>query len=158
MNLYLALKLVHIAAAVVFLGNIVTGLFWHRHAERNGDPALLAHTMDGIIASDRWFTIPGVVVLTASGIAAAVLGHLPLLRTGWIAGAIVLITISGIAFAWRVAPLQRRLRDKARVGMHGAGFDPAGYRDAARRWEAWGAVALLTPVAALVLMVLKPGS
>ena len=28
--MYLTLKLIHIAAVVIFLGNIITGLFWHR--------------------------------------------------------------------------------------------------------------------------------
>ena len=51
--MYLALKLLHVVAVIVFLGNITTGLFWHAHAARTRDPKLLAHTMDGIIRSDR---------------------------------------------------------------------------------------------------------
>ena len=35
-------------------------------------------------------------------------------------------------------------------------FDYARYHSLALRWEVWGAVALLTPVAGLALMVLKP--
>jgi len=35
-------------------------------------------------------------------------------------------------------------------------FDHAAYRALALRWELWGAAALLTPAAGLVLMVLKP--
>ena len=36
------------------------------------------------------------------------------------------------------------------------GFDYERYSALALRWEIWGAVALLTPVAGLALMVLKP--
>ncbi len=36
------LKLLHVAAAIVFLGNILTGLYWHAHAERTADPRFLA--------------------------------------------------------------------------------------------------------------------
>jgi uncharacterized membrane protein len=32
--MYLWLKLIHILAVVMFIGNIVTGVFWHRHARR----------------------------------------------------------------------------------------------------------------------------
>lgn len=153
--MYLALKLLHVAAVIVFLGNITTGLFWHAHAARTRDPKLLAHTMDGIIRSDRLFTLPGVLVIIAAGVALAVYGHFPLLRTGWILWTLVLFAISGFVFGARVAPLQRELKAIADRGMQG-GFDYSRYHSLALRWEIWGAVALLTPVAGLALMVLKP--
>ena len=153
--MYLALKLLHVAAVIVFLGNITTGLFWHAHAARTRDPKLLAHTMQGIIRSDRLFTLPGVLVIIAAGIALAIHGHFPLLRTGWILWTLILFAISGVVFAARIAPLQRELKAIAERGMHGT-FDYSRYRALALRWELWGAVALLTPVAGLALMVLKP--
>jgi len=154
--MYLALKFLHIAAVVMFIGNITTGLFWHRLAARTRDPRLLAHTMDGIIRSDRLFTIPSVVVIVVTGILAATHGHLPLLRTGWIACSILLFTISGLVFLFSVVPLQRQLRDLARDGTTSTEFDYAHYHARALRWEYWGALALLTPLAAMALMVLKP--
>jgi uncharacterized membrane protein len=153
---YLTLKLIHIAAVVLFLGNITTGLFWKAHGDRSRDPRLIAHVLEGIIRSDRWFTIPGAVVIVIAGVAAAVLGRLPLLGTGWIRWSLVLFAISGLAFMWQVAPLQRRLLALARAAADPAGFDWALYRRLSRRWEFWGAVALLTPALALALMVLKP--
>ena len=97
--MYLALKLLHVAAVIVFLGNITTGLFWHAYAARTRDPKLLAHTMDGIIRSDRLFTLPGVLLIIATGVGLAAYGHFPLLRTGWILWTLVLFAISGIVFA-----------------------------------------------------------
>ena len=154
--MYLLLKLLHIIAVIAFLGNITTGLFWHAHAARSRDPRLLAFTMDGIIRSDRWFTLPGVAVIILSGVAAAVVGDYPLLGTGWIAWTLMLFAVSCIAFVLRVAPLQKQLRELAALGAESGQFDYAPYAHVARRWELWGAVALLTPVAGLVLMVLKP--
>ena len=154
--MYLPMKLLHIVAVIAFLGNIATGLFWHLHAARTRDARLLAHTMDGIIKSDRLFTIPGVVVIVATGILAAVAGGLPLLRTGWILWTLVLFTLSGLIFMAFVGPLQRRLLALAQAGAGMGGFDYEGYAKVARRWEFWGAAALLTPSAGLVLMVLKP--
>ncbi|HEY7840612.1 MAG TPA: DUF2269 family protein [Gammaproteobacteria bacterium] len=153
--MYLGMKLLHVAAVIIFLGNIITGLFWHRHAARTRDPRILAHTMDGIIRSDRWFTIPGVVLIIIFGVAAAVLAGLPLLRTGWILWSLILFTLSGVAFMWKVAPLQRQLRDLALAGMN-SGFDYDAYHRLAGRWEFWGGIALATPLTALVLMVMKP--
>lgn len=154
--MYLLLKLLHVAAVIAFLGNITTGLFWHAHAARTRDPKLLAHAMDGIIRSDRLFTVPGVIVIIFSGVAAAIYGNFPLLRTGWILWTLVAFSVSGLIFVLRVAPLQRQLRALAEAGEQSGAFEYAMYRSLAVRWEAWGAVALLTPVAGLVLMVLKP--
>ncbi len=152
--MYLILKLLHVVSVVAFLGNITTGLFWHAHAARTRDARILAHTMDGIIRSDRIFTIPGVVGIVITGIAASVIGEYPILGTGWIRWTIILFAISGVLFAWRVAPLQRRLHTMAASGA--GGFDWDRYRAIALRWEIWGAAALVTPAAGLVLMVLKP--
>ena len=104
--MYSFLKFVHLVAVVLFLGNIVTGVFWHVHAARTRDPKLLAHTVDGIIRSDRWFTIPGVVGLVGAGVGLAILGQLPLLRTGWILWSVIALGISGVIFAMRVSYYQ----------------------------------------------------
>ena len=108
--MYLLVKLLHIAAVIAFLGNIATGLFWHAHAARSRDPKLLGAVLDGIIRSDRIFTVPGVIAIVATGFAAAILGSFPILRTGWIFWAIVLFSVSGLIFALRVAPLQNCLQ------------------------------------------------
>jgi uncharacterized membrane protein len=154
--MYLLAKLLHIIAVVLFLGNIATGLFWHAHAARTKDARLLAHTMDGIIRSDRLFTVPGVVLIIVTGVVAAIEANLSLLRTGWILWTLVLFLVSGAIFMIRVAPLQRRLRAHAQAAMQADTFDYAAYRALALRWELWGAAALVTPFAGLVLMVLKP--
>lgn len=150
--MYLLLKLVHIAAVIAFLGNITTGLFWHRLAARSGDPKLLAFTMDGIIRSDRLFTVPGVVLIIGAGIGLALVAGLPLLRTGWILWTLVLFMVSGAAFMAKVAPLQRRMLALARSER----FDAGAYAALTHEWELWGAIALGTPLVGLALMILKP--
>lgn len=156
--MYLWLKLIHVIAVIAFLGNITTGLFWHSHAARTRDPRLLAHTMAGIIRSDRLFTNPGAFLIVAAGIAAAIAGGHPILRTGWIFWTLMLFIVSGLSFMLRVVPLQRRLRALAETGVRDGSFDFDSYHRLARQWEMWGAVALLTPLAGLALMVLKPGA
>lgn len=154
--MYLILKLVHVVAVVLFLGNITTGIFWKAHADRSKDPRIIAHTMLGIIRSDRWFTIPGVVLIIAAGVGGAVVGGLPIFGTAWILWSLILFSISGIAFMWQVVPLQRRMHEMMSRATDGAAPDWALYHRLSRRWELWGGLALVTPVAALILMVLKP--
>ncbi len=154
--MYLLLKLIHVAGVVLFLGNIVTGVFWHQHAWRTRDPRLLAHTMAGIIRSDRLFTTPGVLIIAIAGVAAAMAGRIPILGTGWILWSIVLFVISGAVFGTRIAPLQRQLLALARAGVEQPPFNEASYTQLAARWKIWAAVATLAPVIAAALMVLKP--
>jgi len=153
---YLAVKVFHIAAVVLFLGNITTGIFWKEHADRTRDPRIIAHMLEGLIRSDRLFTIPGVIAIVIGGVGAAMMGHLPILRTGWILWSLVLFTLSGFAFSAQVAPLQRRMMNLMRSAAESGAPDWAAYLALSRSWGFWGAVALLAPVGAMVLMVLKP--
>src|ERR1700687_943520 len=106
MDMYLLIKLLHVIAVVAFLGNIVTGLFWHAHAARTRDPKLLAHTIEGIVRADRLVPLPGIIGVIATGVAAAIYGNLPILRTGWILWTLILFIASGLIFMIRVAPAQ----------------------------------------------------
>jgi uncharacterized membrane protein len=154
--MYFWLKLVHVLGVVMFLGNIVTGVFWHKHAERTRDARLIAHTMAGVIRSDRLFTMPGVMVILASGIFAAIQGGFPILGTGWILWTLVLFAISGLTFMIRLAPLQRAMHQYAESAARSGAFDYAGYHRLSKQWDFWGAVATITPLLGLALMVLKP--
>lgn len=154
--MYLWLKLIHVLAVVMFVGNVVTGVFWHKHAEKTRDPKLLAHTMDGVIRSDRLFTMPGVLVIIASGVLAAIQGGFPLLGTPWILWTLVLFGISGAVFGMRLAPLQRRMRAHAQAAVKTGAFDYVAYHRLSRQWDFWGFVATATPLIGLALMVLKP--
>ena len=154
--MYLWLKALHLVAVVLFLGNIITGVFWHRHAARTRDPHLLAHTVQGVIRSDRLFTMPGVFAIIASGVLAAIEAGLPILKTGWILWSLVLFAVSGLMFGLQVAPLQKKLLALAQAGSSQGSFDYDAYHRLAVRWEIMGAIATLTPLAALFLMVTKP--
>lgn len=151
---YLGLKLIHVLAVSLFLGNITTGIFWKANADRTRNPVVIGYMLEGIIRADRIFTLPPILFILIGGIGAAIVGNLPILRTGWIFWSIVLFTISGIAFMAQVGPLQRKML--AFVRQPGEELDWEGYRALSRRWEIWGAVALAAPALAVVLMVMKP--
>lgn len=151
--MYHVLQVVHVFAVILFMGNIITGLFWKFHADGTRNPIIVAHTIRGLIRADRWFTVPGVVVITVAGILAAIQAGLPLLRTGWILWSIVAFSLSGVAFAWKVAPLQRQL---LLLSDNSADLDWSAYRSKSLQWELWGLFATLTPAAAVILMVWKP--
>ena len=155
MTVFLWLKLVHVLAVIVFVGNIAVGIFWKDIADRTGDPRIIAHTLRGIIGADRVFTIPAILVLIAAGVATALAEHNSILGTGWILWAIVLFVIAGLAFM-PVSRLQRQLRSVAEDGVKTGAFDTDRYHSLTARWNFWGILALILPLGAVALMVLKP--
>lgn len=154
--MYIALKVLHVAAVVIFLGNLVTGILWKMHGDQTEDPVIIRHTVAGLIRADRWFTIPGVVLILIGGFGAAMVGGLPLIRTKWILIGIVLFTLSGAAYMGRVVPVQRRMLQVARSGVETGQLDWEKYRALTRSWNVWGTIALLTPVLAMIAMIAKP--
>ena len=154
MNLYPLLKLVHIVAVIIFLGNIITGLFWMKQADKTKDLNIISFTIKGIRDSDRLFTIPGVIIILIGGFGAALHNSIPLLKTGWIFWPIVLFSISGIAFGWKLAPLQKEIY-KLTATAENESFDWGVYKRKLHEWEQWGLVAMLTPAIAVAMMVLK---
>jgi uncharacterized membrane protein len=152
---YLFLKALHVVSVVLFLGNIITGVFWKRHADRGGDLRARAQALDGIIRSDSWFTVPGVLLIIATGVALAQIAHLPLLRTFWIGWSLVLFGISGLTFALKVGPLQKKMLANTLAGLSGTANE-AEYQALSKSWNVWGWIATGAPLAAVFLMVIKP--
>lgn len=152
---YSHLKLLHIVAVIIFLGNIFTGLFWMHIAVKTRDVKIIAHTIKGVIKSDRIFTAPGVLFITTFGFTAAIYGRLPILGTGWILWSIILFSISGISFAIKVAPLQKKILEMTLGRENSNDFNWVDFKTLYLKWELWDAFALITPLGALVMMTLK---
>jgi uncharacterized membrane protein len=155
MNIYLLFKIIHLLAVVAFLGNITIGLFWMKWAYKANNVSYLQHTVKGIIAADKIFTIPGVIVITAGGIFAAIKGGYPLLGTGWIFWSIILFTLSGIIFMAKVGPLQTKMKNYLEQSVDNNTYDKAQFTKHMKAWEFWGALSLITPLLAFLLMILK---
>ena len=152
---YSYLKLIHISAVMIFLGNIITGLFWMHIAVKTKDLKIITFTMKGIRTADRYFTIPGVIVITAGGFLAAIFGHFPILHTGWIFWSIVMFSVSGLAFAFKVVPLQKKIYNLTLDKETSTDFDWVNFHKVYSQWDIWGLIALLTPLSAFVMMTLK---
>jgi uncharacterized membrane protein len=154
--MYLFLKTVHILSVVLFLGNIITGIFWKAHADVTRDPRVQAHALAGVTRSDSYFTIPAVIVIIVTGVALASSAELPLLGTDWIAASLLAFGASGILFGLVVAPLQRRLMNIALAAGTNDEWPSREYRRTSTIWEVVGIVSILLPLVAVALMVFKP--
>lgn len=153
--MYFVLKLVHVLAVIVFVGNIVTGIFWKTIADKTKDAAVMAHTMEGIIRADRVFTIPAIIVLLIGGFGTAAIGNISILGTGWILWSIILFIIAGLAFM-PLLRAQRAIAAEARKGVAAGKLDWVQYEALSRAWNMWGIIATAAPLIAVAVMVLKP--
>lgn len=152
---YNYLKLIHLFAVVIFLGNIITELFWMRNSVKTRDLKIIFFTINGIIKGDKYFTIPGVLVITVGGVLAATFGHFSTLHTGWIFWSIILFIISGLAYTIKVAPLQKKIHRLTLNKEALNDYEWANLNKLYKAWNFWGLVALITPLIAFVMMTLK---
>lgn len=148
-------KLFHVLAVVLFLGNLVTCLFWAAHANRSRDPSVIAHTFGGIRRADRWFTFPGALALLVGGVAASIRGHLDIFGTGWVLWAMGLLGIGLVVLSTVRAALQRDVEELAVAG-DAEHLSWKEYELLYGYWWMASLVAIAAPLLAVVLMVYRP--
>lgn len=145
---YLVLKSLHIAAAVLMLGNVtVTGVWatFYFRWRKDADFRLAARA---ILWTDLIFTFLGGAALTITGILMARQTGMPILATPWIRRSALLLAISTLLWLTILLPDQWRMErlDRSRDEFLKAVFT---------RWSVvgWGSTVLL--FVAMWSMVLK---
>ncbi|MCL5029071.1 MAG: DUF2269 domain-containing protein [Bacteroidetes bacterium] len=153
MDIYLIWKLLHVLAAIIFLGNITIGAFWKFQADKSKDRSKIADTFKTLIKADRVFTMPSVTLLIIFGLGTAMQGNLSLVETPWILWGMIMVIISAIAFMSKVVPLQKKI---VSLASNEQKFKWEDYEALSKSWNLWGTVATVAPYIAIILMVLKP--
>jgi uncharacterized membrane protein len=153
--MYLIFKLIHVLAVIIFVGNITIGILWKARADITRDPRVIQYAISTIIAADRIFTIPAIVFVLIGGFAAAAVGHINVLTTGWTLWGLALFIISGVCFG-PVSRAQRALLQVTQAAVDGAPMDWTRYQQISAQWNTFGTVATIAPILAVIVMVLKP--
>lgn len=148
MSPFLALKVIHILAAIVAVGTSVTSTMWLARAGRDRDRLLWA--LEGVRGFDRRIANPAYVLVLVTGVAMVMTSGYRF-DQGWITAAIALYVLVA-AFGIIV------FRPAARLQRTEAAADPASAayaRIAARTWWfSWMTTAVVAMI--VVLMVTKP--
>jgi uncharacterized membrane protein len=150
--IYLIWKLLHVFAAIIFVGNITLGPFWKTASDKTKDRGKIADTLKNIIRADRLFTMPSVAFLIIFGFGAQMSAGYEM-ETPWIMWGLVMVIISAIAFMAKVVPLQKKMYALASDENK---FNWEEYQKLSKQWNIWGSIATLAPYIAVILMVLKP--
>lgn len=148
MTTYLVLKALHVASAVLMLGNVtVTGfwaLFLYRNWRSTGES--FRPVARAILWTDLVFTLGGGAGLTISGVAMTMNASMPIMETPWLVRGIAALVLSTLTWLVFLLPDQWRLERAT---------DPSEIRRLFRRWSIVGWTSTAVLFYALWCMVIK---
>jgi uncharacterized membrane protein len=144
------LKLIHLACAGLFLGNVIVSGVWALLAERTRNHAIIQFSNRMVLITDGLFTLLGSVGLVWTGYAMAENfgggeGH------AWIQWSYALLSFSGLIWLCILVPIQF----KQRALLQNTDTVCEAYWRLSRIWQIAGAVATLIPLPIVYFMVTK---
>jgi uncharacterized membrane protein len=154
MELYLALKTLHVIGAAVLLGTGGGIAFFMLMAHRSGDARIIAHVAGIVVIADMLFTASAVILQPITGVALANIAGWPL-SEGWIGLSVLLYVVTGL-FWLPVVWMQWRMRNLARAAAAAESDLPPEYHRLFRLWFACGFPAFAAVIGIVWLMVAKP--
>jgi uncharacterized membrane protein len=154
MNLYFALKLVHILGSAVLFGTGLGIAFFLWMAHHTRDASAIAQTARIVVVADVVFTATAVIVQPLSGAAIAWRAGYSLLEP-WILLSLVLYVLVGACWL-PVVWVQTQLRDLAAAAAQDQVMLPERYHRLFRIWFWLGWPAFAGMIAIYALMIWKP--
>ena len=155
MELYLALRLIHILSAAVLFGTGLGIAFFMFVAVRGGDVAHIAHTGRHVVLADAIFTAVAVIVQPVSGFWLAQIVGYPLM-SNWLLCTYVLYGVTGAAWL-PVVWIQMRLSKLAGLAEENGTKLDAEFHRLFRIWFWLGWPGFLSVFGIFILMVFRPG-
>lgn len=155
MDLYLALKFLHIAGAAILFGTGLGIAFFQFMADRDGDPGSIAETLRIVVIADYLFIATTVIAQPLTGVLLADLRGYALSEF-WIVASAALYALIGACWL-PVVVIQINLRDLAMEAADaGESTLPPRYHRLMRLWFWLGWPAFLSVLGIIWLMIARP--
>jgi uncharacterized membrane protein len=146
------MKILHVLAVVVLLGNLLMAPFWRKRLAALGGAQARAAANRSIRVADFMFTLPGWVVVLATGIMLIIYRGM---HGGWLQ--LSLLLFLGWLVLWHVLVLRARKTMIAQAeDAIGKEQVPAELAQHEREWQQWSYVSAGVVVLILILMVTRP--
>ena len=146
------MKILHVLAVVVLLGNLLMAPFWRKRLAALGGAQARAAANRSIRVADFMFTLPGWVVVLATGIMLIIYRGM---HGGWLH--LSLLLFLGWLVLWHVLVLRAR---KTMIAQAEDAISkeqvPAELAQHEREWQRWSYVSAGVVVLILILMVTRP--
>jgi len=150
--LYLALKYVHVLAAIFLFGFGMGSYLYLIAASRSRNPQVIAHVARMVVRFDTWITTPAGFIQVISGYGLMRLTGLSM-WTGWVLSSLVIFVCVG-ALWLPVLVLQKRLERLADQAVADGAALPGAFRPIYRAWF-WMGVAGFAGMFVIVLMMVS---
>lgn len=154
MNIYLALKWLHILSATVLFGTGIGTAFFKWMTDRSLDVRAIRIVNQRTVLADWLFTTPAIILQPSTGFGLAYLAGYPLF-SDWIIYSLCLYLFAGSCWL-PVVWLQIRMREMANAADQANAPLPQQYWRYARIWFWLGVPALIALIVVYYLMVFKP--
>jgi uncharacterized membrane protein len=146
------MKILHVLAVVVLLGNLLMAPFWRKRLAALGGAQARAAANRSVRVADLMFTLPGWVVVLATGIMLIIYRGM---QGGWLH--LSLLLFLGWLILWHVLVLRAR---KAMIAQAeeatSGGQAPVELAQHERQWQQWSYISAGIVVLILILMVMRP--
>jgi uncharacterized membrane protein len=145
-------KVVHVLAVVVLLGNLLMAPFWRKRLAAVGGAQARAAANRSVRVADLMFTLPGWVLVLATGIMLIIPRGM---RGGWLH--LSLLLFLGWLVLWHVLVLRARKAMIAQAEEAASGGQAsAELAQYERQWQQWSYVSAGIVGLILILMLTKP--
>jgi uncharacterized membrane protein len=146
---------IHVLGVVFLLGNAFTVTFWKLRADFSQDLSLKFQTVKNIMVLDYIFTLPSIIMILLSGHVLAHNAGYSVFSWSWLGISYGLFILSGIIWMAALLPLQMAMIRHGKRSCELQTLTPE-FARASSRWNVFGVLATITPIAAMILMVWKP--
>ncbi|AKQ65905.1 hypothetical protein A176_002817 [Myxococcus hansupus] len=154
MNVHNVLKLLHLIAVVVFLGDIIVTAVWRLLADRTREPRVMAYALRLVQFTDTYLLVPSVFALAATGMLRAYLLDISLWTNPALAAGQVCFMLCGVVWSQTLRPIQARQLAMAEAFSDSeSSFDD--YLLLTKKWFRWGIVAMALAFGSMALMTLR---
>ncbi len=144
-----ALKVLHVLAAILFVGNVIVTGVWSALMYRERRHADFRLAARAIVVTDWVFTLGGAILLVSTGVVLAVGRGFPMWETRWIREAMIGLLLSTAVWLVVLVPAQRQL---LRIAPEQEVLLQRTYQ----RWNGAGWLAAVPLLWSLWCMVYKP--
>ena len=146
------MRVVHILAVAVLLGNLLMAPFWRKRLAALGGVQARAAANRSVRVADLIFTLPGWVVVLATGIMLIIYRGM---HGGWLH--LSLLLFLGWLIFWHMLVLRSRKAMIAQAEEAASGGQaPPELAQHERQWQQWSYLAAAIAVLILILMVAQP--
>lgn len=153
MSINKIIEIIYCLVTILFIGNMLFGLYWKIRADHSGDTKIISHTFKGIFYSDRIITLPTIIVITFLNYFINTNKVLPIVSLNVLVLVPLLFSFGVLIFIFKVNPIRQKLFLLAYNSTRDSEFDNELYKRLSTQWAFWGILESFPIMSILVMSI-----